>query len=221
MTWLVLLLAAIAVLVWPSGRARPRLARSSLGDARAAPAQRPERRPRGDRWRRRPPPRDDVEIADLVALGLEAGLPVEAAIELALGVAPSPGARPGQRLPPLLVRTLGISAELGAPVAMSARIASDVLRDQARARERTRVLAAGPRASMHLLTALPVIGPGVVILLGLPPGEVYGGALGMGAVLVGLALTGLGWLVSRGILWRAARPSVVRRPRLVDPLPPP
>lgn len=156
-----------------------------------------------------------------MALGLEAGLPVVAAIELALGVAPSQGARPGQRLPPLLVRTLRISAELGAPVAMSARIASDVLRDQTRARERTRVLVAGPRASMHLLTALPVIGPGVVVLLGLPPGEVYGGVLGVGVVLVGLALTGLGWLVSRGILRRAARPSVVRRPRLVDPLPPP
>ena len=71
------------------------------------------------------------------------------------------------------------------------------------------VLAAGPRASMWLLTLLPLAGPGVVVVLGLPVTEVYGTGGAGAAGLLGLGLTASGWLWSRRLLSRALRPAVV------------
>ena len=71
------------------------------------------------------------------------------------------------------------------------------------------MLAAGPRASMWLLTLLPLTGPLVAVVLGLPVVEVYGSATAGAAALVGLCLTGSGWLWSRRLLGRALRPAVV------------
>jgi len=65
---------------------------------------------------------------------------------------------------------------------------------------------------MHLLTILPIVGPGVVFLLGLSPLAVYGNAPASTAVVVGLLLTAAGWWSSRRILRRAATATPLRRP---------
>ena len=71
------------------------------------------------------------------------------------------------------------------------------------------MLAAGPRASMWVLTLLPLSGPLVALMLGLPVPEVYGDTTAGLTALVGLGVTGLGWMWSRRLLRRALRPAVV------------
>jgi len=214
-----LVLVALAVLSWPSPSPSP----SPSAGATAEP-------PRGSgrlqllRRRRPQATPGDADLAELVALGLEAGLPVAGAVALAIGDAAShdraqprgrstpPTGHSEPALPHLLATTLSISDDLGAPVAAAARTAADALREQERSLDRARTLAAGPRASMHLLTILPIVGPGVVFLLGLSPREVYGNAPALTAVVVGLLLTAAGWWSSRRILRRAAAATPLRRP---------
>lgn len=149
-----------------------------------------------------------ADLADLVALGLEAGLSTPQALDLATRT------RASARVPRMLDVALELSAELGAPVAPSARAAAVVLRERARAEERAASLAAGPRASMYLLTSLPLVGPLALVVVGLPMNEVFGSPLALGLVGVGALLTGSGWLAARAILRRAGRPTrVVRPPR--------
>ena len=60
---------------------------------------------------------------------------------------------------------------------------------------------------MWLLTLLPLGGPVVGVLLGLPVGEVYSRPAALASTALGGALTVLGWLWSRALLRRAARPA--------------
>lgn len=216
----VLLLILAAVAMWPAVTAP------------GWPLPRDRRRPptrgggRVGRGRRRAAGRDPADLADLVAMGLEAGLPVAAAVALAgATLETGPGNRPEQpdphdradlsgrpELPDLLATALLLSERVGAPVAKAARVAAEELRHRARAQEQARALAAGPQASMALLTVLPIAGPGVVLVLGLSPAQVYGSGLAMGLFILGSCLTGAGWVVSRSILRRAMRPTVLVRP---------
>lgn len=102
-----------------------------------------------------------------------------------------------------------LTDEFGVAAAPAARTAAQVLRERAAAHQRRTVLAAGPRASMWLLTLLPLSGPVVTVLLGLPVGRVYAGVAALTTTIVGLVLTGAGWLWSRRLLRRALRPSGV------------
>lgn len=167
---------------------------------------------------RRRADRDAAESAELIALGLDAGLPLPDALVLAEASGPrdragAPALDDTRTLPDgLLATAVDLSTDVGAPLAHAARIAAEVLRQRARAGDRLRALTAGPRASMYLLTALPIAGPVVVVVLGMSPQEVYAAPLAIVLVVVGLVLTAIGWLVSRAILRRAARPTVLTRP---------
>ena len=83
------------------------------------------------------------------------------------------------------------------------RLAAEVTRAEESARERQAVLMAGPRASMMLLTLLPLAGPLLAWSLGWDPfaqsAAIY--------VLIGLGgvLTLLGWLWSRRLVRGAGR----------------
>lgn len=96
-----------------------------------------------------------------------------------------------------------LTDEFGVAAAPAARASADVLRERRAGHDRRAVLAAGPRASMWLLTLLPVAGPAVTLVLGLPVRSVYGGPVALAAVVGGLILTALGWWWSRTILRRA------------------
>lgn len=177
-----------------------------------------------------------ADFAELAAVGLDAGLPSAESALLACAVG-QPTAHAGLRaLGDRLVaveatggrvgdclaeRALGdpdltflaaawqLTDEFGVAAAPAARVAAEVLRERAAADDRRSVLAAGPRASMWLLTLLPLSGPAVAVLLGLPVDEVYGGYAALVAAAVGLALTCAGWLWARGLLRRALRPAEV------------
>ncbi|GGB75857.1 hypothetical protein N798_13320 [Knoellia flava TL1] len=177
-----------------------------------------------------------ADFAELAAVGLDAGLPSSQAAVLAcavgstsrfemqvlaarLAAAEAEGGPVGDCLarcadddPDLrfLAAAWQLTDEFGVAAAPAARTAAGVLRERAAADERRHVLEAGPRASMWLLTLMPLSGPVVALMLGLRVEEVYGGAAAFASTMTGLLLTGAGWLWSRRLLRRAVRPARVR-----------
>lgn len=194
MTGVVLVL--LAVVAWPGARALPGW---SPDEGRVVPR----------RWRGSAP--TDVgsaaEFAELLSLGVRAGLPLPDALALARELA---GTGPPEGF---LASAMAITDRVGAPVAAAAEMSARTLRARSARESRRASLLAGPRASMWVLTALPVVGPVAVTVLGLAPGEVYAALPGGVAALGGLVLTALGWITSRAILTRASRPTMLHAPR--------
>lgn len=106
----------------------------------------------------------------------------------------------------LLTAAWRLAEEVGSGAAAVTAAAAGAVRSRRAADERAAVVAAGPRASMWLLTALPIAGPLAGALVGVGPGRLYGSALGCGAAVLGLALTAVGWWWSHTLLARARRP---------------
>lgn len=88
-----------------------------------------------------------------------------------------------------------LSEQTGAPLADAVERAAQAARDTTTMRRRVGVAVAGPRATVALLTALPLAGPLFGLACGLTPGDLYlstpmGGAcavMGLGLVLLGRA----------------------------------
>lgn len=214
----VLALIVAAVCVWPrsstgvvhlSRDARQPLSRQLIRAWHAA-----------HRWRRERP--DAVldrrgQLAEVLAVGLEAGLPVDQAWQLAhdcessgrtgVRVRESDGPTAGgATVGDLLDRALRLSDLSGCPTADAARRAAENLRQQAAAVRQRETLLAGPRASMIVLTVLPVVGPLVSLVVGVQLTEVYAEGWALVSTGLGLALTLAGWRVARRMLRRASEP---------------
>lgn len=115
----------------------------------------------------------------------------------------------GNRLDSDALRFVGqawaLSERTGAPLADALAASEEVLRARARSRDRLTSAAAGPRASMGVLTMLPLSGPVVGLACGIGPRELYFSTTWSTASLVaGIGFAGFGWWWSRGILERAA-----------------
>jgi tight adherence protein B len=234
------LLAAVACLLWPVRGDGPRAASSRGGGGQRSPSSiftavgsacRPARRRSDDPW--------VADFAEVVAVGLDAGLDLPAA---ALASARSPGVRArapwlADRLGASAAEGLGVTrvletrADAGAGVGPQAqrdlallvaawRLAEDVgaassavtasaatsIRERRVAADRTAVVVAGPRASMVLLSALPLAGPVAALFVGLPPNRLYDSTAARVLAGVGVVLTAAGWWWARGLLIRARRP---------------
>jgi tight adherence protein B len=244
-------LVGLAVLLWPlRGAGRPGPAPAGRGPAveRAPGARR-----RVSRALR--PARDDggwvADLAEVVAVGLDAGLDLPQAVLAAVGsptvsrrapelrrrVAEAVAAggsvagalaeaghaeRPaGDRAArsaeaaaelDVLVRAWRLSERVGAAASTTTAAAAVALRDRRADRQRARALSAGPRASMWLLTALPLLGPGVGLLVGMDADRLYGSTPARAVALAGLVLTAVGWSWARRVLHRAGRPATTVRP---------
>ena len=228
--------AALCCLVWPgpggdraAGAGPPHsqsLLASWLGRA-VVVARRPTARRPDEAW--------VADFAEVVAVGLDAGLDLAAA---ALASARSPGVRASA---PWLAAHLQASVEAGrgvttvlegspdladgdrrdlALLAAAWRLAEHVgaaasavtssaaasVRERRATADRTAVVVAGPRASMLLLSALPLAGPAAALLVGLSPGRLYDSAASRLLGTLGLLLTALGWWWARRLLRRARRP---------------
>jgi tight adherence protein B len=105
-----------------------------------------------------------------------------------------------------------LSERTGAPLAPALEEAERVLRGRSRARTRVDSLAAGPRASMAVLSLLPLSGPLVGAAFGLGPTALYlGSTVSRVSGAVGVGLAAFGWWWGRRILARALVPRPVER----------
>ena len=107
----------------------------------------------------------------------------------------------------LISRAWALSEDLGAPLADSVALAADLVRQRTARARRLATALAGPRATTTVLSLLPVIGPGVALLLGITPAELYGSASAVSSVAVG----GLFLMVGRW--WCARMVGGLARPR--------
>lgn len=97
----------------------------------------------------------------------------------------------------LLARAWSLSESSGASLSAAARTAVHLLRQGRDERRRTQVAVAGARATMSVLTALPLGGPALALLLGLDLGSVYLSSPPAAAMLGGgvlLVLVGRWWV---------------------------
>jgi len=106
----------------------------------------------------------------------------------------------------LLVAAWRLAEQVGAAASAVTASAAASVRERRAAADRTAVAVAGPRASMLLLSALPLAGPAAALLIGLPPGRLYGSAPARVLAAAGLLLTAVGWWWARWLLRRARRP---------------
>jgi tight adherence protein B len=216
------LAAALAVLAWPG----PRDAlRAGLGQGRPAAAAPPAvgRRRRGDS---RAALAEVLAVLDLAGAALQAGCPAERAVELAVAELPvgSPvraillEVRPvaeawrrvvvttGAESVALVARAWELSEQLGAPLAPSVATAAQVVRRSQRLQDRVETALAGPRATIRLLTALPLVGPLVGWAFGVDPVRLYwAGPVTQLATLAGLGLLLLGRLWCQALERRVCR----------------
>lgn len=98
-----------------------------------------------------------------------------------------------------LAQAWSLTEELGAPLAEAVRTATEVLRSRIAQERRLASAVAGARATMTLLTLLPLGGPCIAPLLGVGLGDLYlGSGVAVMSLLSGAALVALGrWWVSR------------------------
>ncbi len=176
-----------------------------------------------------------AELADVAAVGLDAGLDLPSA---ALASARSPGVvdrapwlapllatsvAEGRGVATLLEGRADLSAderadlgllvaawrlaeETGATASTVTAAAAGSIRGRREARDRADVVVAGPRASMRLLSALPLVGPVAGTLVGMGPDRLYASVASRVLALAGVALTVGGWWWARRMLRRASRP---------------
>lgn len=161
-----------------------------------------------------------MAVAMLRAPGAAPVLPGLSAVDLVIDLLAAAGA--GERLAPvwgraarvsgspelvLISRAWALSEDLGAPLADSVALAADLVRQRTARERRLAVALAGPRASTTVLSLLPALGPGVALLLGISPAELYGSAPAVSSVAVG----GLFLVVGRW--WCSRMVSALARPR--------
>lgn len=193
---------------------------------------------RSVRWRprRRRSPVAELEalagVADLLAMTLRSGATPVTAVAVVAREAPSPwravleevhaalaageggGAvwqRHVARRPELsaVAGAWALSEDLGVALAPSMTTSAQVLRAQVQARRRLEAATSGARATMRMLTVLPLVGLLAGFAFGLAPWEVYGHSpVTMVSAIIGLVLTGVGWVICRWLLARAVAPKV-------------
>ena len=164
---------------------------------------------------------DDVADATvLLALALQSGRGLVQALEevaevrdelAAGGAAGAVWRRHAAHRPELgaVAGAWALSEDLGVALAPSMTTSAQVLRARVQARRRLEASTAGARATMRMLTLLPLVGLLAGFAFGLTPWEVYGhSVVTLTCAVVGLVLTAVGWLVCRWLLARAVAPKV-------------
>lgn len=115
------------------------------------------------------------------------------------------------RVPALddIARAWALSEHLGCPIGAALGAATAMMREQVDLERRIAAVTAGPRATMQLLTALPILGVGIASFLGVPPWQLYAGRLGLTVLVLGALFLTAGRLLTRRMIRRAAAPAVL------------
>ncbi|KRE60855.1 hypothetical protein [Nostocoides sp. Soil756] len=227
---LLAVVVAAAVLAWPSGNVGRR---PGATEVRAVVRAVGRLRGRFGRHRATAPGGWVADLAEVVAVGLRAGLDLPGALRVAttspsvrsaapwLGERCTTSASPVVALlepPPavdartrsdlaVLARAWRVSEATGAAASHTTAAAAASVRARHESERRVGAALAGPRASMRLLTLLPLGGPLVGLLLGIDPVSLYGTAAARWAGVGGLVLTATGWSWSAALVRRAQRPA--------------
>ncbi len=213
--WLVAAALAAAVLLWgraragmpsgsgptfvPTDRSGERSRAQSASLVEEGPGDRDPRR--WGRWRtaavrerhRAARAAATCELLDLCVAGLRAGLEVEAVLRFARAeVAGAEGVDD-----PDIVRTIGQARELsescGVPLADAWASAAQLLREREALRRKVATALAGPRATIRVLTLLPLAGPVVGLVFGVDPVRLYAGSsVALACAVGGLMLLAVG-----------------------------
>lgn len=143
-----------------------------------------------------------AELEDLSAVA-RTGAPLAATWAALASQHPEAGLEPVARAWSLSDRIgCGLSDALGTAVAS--------MREQEDHRRRVAAATAGPRATMQLLTLLPVAGVGISAFIGVNPVRLYAGTPGLVALVLGLALLMAGRRMIRSMIARSCAPRPLR-----------
>jgi len=99
----------------------------------------------------------------------------------------------------LLAHAWSLTEDMGAPLAQAVRTTVGMLEARIAHQRRLAAAVAGAKATVNVLTVLPIAGPLLALALGIGPSELYGGSgLTQASLALGLCLAGVGrWWVHR------------------------
>ena len=147
-------------------------------------------------------PQMAVELADLGAVATT-GAPLAATWAALAARHPDAGLEP-------VARAWALSDRVGCGLSDALSTAVATMREQEDHRRRVAAATAGPRATMQLLTLLPVAGIGISAFIGVDPIRLYTGRPGLIALLLGLALLWAGRRMIRTMIARSCAPGALR-----------
>lgn len=102
-----------------------------------------------------------------------------------------------------VARAWALSEQLGCGLSESLSAATELMREQVDRERRAVVATAGPRATMQLLSGLPLLGIGIAALIGVMPWQLYAGRLGLLVLGGGLLLLFAGRRMVQRMIRRA------------------
>ncbi|GGB26633.1 hypothetical protein GCM10011492_16110 [Flexivirga endophytica] len=108
-----------------------------------------------------------------------------------------------------VARAWALSEQLGCAIGDALSAATAMMREQLDLERRIAAATAGPRATMQLLTLLPVLGVGIAMVIGVPPWRLYAGPLGGTVLVLGAGFVGAGRWLTRWMIRRATAPAVL------------
>ena len=109
-----------------------------------------------------------------------------------------------------VARAWALSDRVGCGLSAALNSAVESMREQEEHRRRVSAATAGPRATMQLLTLLPVAGVAVCAVIGVNPVRLYSGPGGLAALAAGLVLLWCGRAAITRMIARSCRPGVLR-----------
>ncbi|TWP34312.1 type II secretion system F family protein [Leekyejoonella antrihumi] len=107
----------------------------------------------------------------------------------------------------VVAQAWALCEELGCGLSESLETATALMRDEVDRQRRIRVATAGPRATMQLLTLLPVAGVGLCAMVGVDPIQLYSGRALTFTLLPGCVLLLAGRALARWMIGRACSPT--------------
>lgn len=101
----------------------------------------------------------------------------------------------------LLAHAWSLTEDMGAPLAQAVRTTAGLLEARIAHERRLAAAVAGAKATVNVLTVLPIGGPLIALVLGIGPGELYASSrLTQVSLVLGVCLAGMGrWWVRRMI----------------------